>query len=205
MLAFTFSDFLIFPSKDSIEPYFQTFREFETIIKTKLIQYIPTGCNALPAIRKNINLPLRNKNSFKTCFLGRHNKVKGYQFLKDIFPKLQSAIPNIEVIVGGKEGPIFRPNSENWTELGWIDEPRALLEKIDVFILPNERTYFDLVLLEALSIGKIVLISNTGGNKYFEDKSAGILVYKSESDFIEKLKSLSELQKRKTRNAESKY
>ena len=48
----------------------------------------------------------------------------------------------------------------------------------DVFILPNKETYFDLVLLEVLSLGKIVIASKTGGNKYFKKINAkGIMVY----------------------------
>jgi glycosyltransferase involved in cell wall biosynthesis len=48
----------------------------------------------------------------------------------------------------------------------------------DVFVLPNKETYFDIVMLEVLSLGKIVVASNTGGNKYFKKINAeGIFLY----------------------------
>ena len=58
----------------------------------------------------------------------------------------------------------------------------------DVFVLPNQETYFDLVLLEVLSIGTIALVSNTGGNKYFDSEEyPGVIIYRDESDFDNKL------------------
>ena len=56
----------------------------------------------------------------------------------------------------------------------------------DTFVLPNKETYFDLVLLEVLSLGTPVVISNTGGNKYFEQfKMDGIKLFDTEKDAIE--------------------
>ncbi len=41
-----------------------------------------------------------------------------------------------------------------------------------------KETYFDLVMLEVLSLGKIIIASYTGGNKYFKSSFAkGVFTY----------------------------
>lgn len=42
-----------------------------------------------------------------------------------------------------------------------------LLQEVDVFVLPNRQTYYDLILLEVMRAGKPVLLTTTGGNKHF--------------------------------------
>lgn len=60
-----------------------------------------------------------------------------------------------------------------------------------MFILPNRETFFDLILLEVMSMGIPVLLSNTGGNKYFKRfGNRGIILYKNESDAVEKILAL---------------
>ena len=61
--------------------------------------------------------------------------------------------------------------------------------------MPNEETYFDLILLEVLSLGKIIIASRTGGNKFFEKIDApGVMLYSNEEqaiELIEKVKNMS--------------
>lgn len=55
-----------------------------------------------------------------------------------------------------------------WIELGFIYNTQELLSQSDLYILPNRETYFDLVVLEILRSSTNLLLSNTGGNKYFQ-------------------------------------
>lgn len=41
-----------------------------------------------------------------------------------------------------------------------------LLKEVDVFILPNQKTYFDIIALEILRAGIPLVTTYTGGNKY---------------------------------------
>ena len=45
-------------------------------------------------------------------------------------------------------------------------------------MLPNRETYFDIAMLQTLSIGKCSVISNTGGNKEFTN-TPGVKLYDS--------------------------
>lgn len=85
-------------------------------------------------------------------------------------------MPEVYFIIGGKEEPLKRLEDSRWIELGWINT--LLLENIDVFILPNQQTFFDLVLTEVLRQGTPCIISNTGGNKWFTKQSwPGVLSF----------------------------
>ena len=49
--------------------------------------------------------------------------------------------------------------------------------------MPNKETYFDLVMLEVLSLGQIVVASYTGGNKYFAKyENSGIFLYNNNTE-----------------------
>ena len=54
-----------------------------------------------------------------------------------------------------------------WIELGWINYGNEVIANSDVFVLPNKETYFDLVALEVMRQGTPILMTKTGGNKYF--------------------------------------
>ena len=63
------------------------------------------------------------------------------------------------------------------------------MNAVDVVVIPNRNTYFDLVILEALSYGKIVITSNTGGNlSIASDTKALILFDNTETDLLEKIR-----------------
>ena len=63
-----------------------------------------------------------------------------------------------------------------------------------VFVLPNRETYFDLVLLEALSIGTCIVAANTGGNQYFSSFSEdGIFTYDTIAQAVVPMEQLSRM------------
>ena len=99
------------------------------------------------------------------------------------------------LVACGKEEPMKGLKNKNWIEIGWTKDADSYINMSDIFVLPNRETYFDLVLLEVMSIGKIVIASRTGGNKYFEKYDSGIFLYETEDEFIElvtKIKKMNE-------------
>lgn len=193
--AFEVSDVLVFPCREAMEPYIQTIDGFETLIKGKDVRFIPTGSIGLTPnttrelARKRFNITDDEK---AVCFIGRHSEVKGYDFLVESSSDVLQRRKDILFLVAGKENGQIRPQeSPRWRELGWID-PAELLLAADLFVLPNKRTYFDLVLIEALSVGIPILASATGGNKNVFDQTNAITLYTpgSRQDFVEKLEKL---------------
>lgn len=181
--AFERADYIHFPTVEAEECYYNTWDKYKEIHeknKEKYI-YIPTGINPVKVneskekIREKYNIP---EDAFLISYIGRHNEVKGYDKLKNIGNKIMEKNRNVYFLIGGKEEPMKGLDDEHWIEIGWTNTPHDLINASDLFILPNKETYFDLVLLEVLSIGKTVLVTNTGGNKYFKKfKDSGIFYY----------------------------
>jgi glycosyltransferase involved in cell wall biosynthesis len=105
--------------------------------------------------------------------------------LRKVGEKILHEDLNIYFLIAGKEEPLKGINNDRWIEAGWTNDPHSLIAAADVFVLPNKETYFDIVMLEVLSLGKIVVASNTGGNKYFRKINAeGIFLYNSINEAI---------------------
>lgn len=164
--AFNRADYIIFPCKDAEEPYYNSWEKYKDIHfknKDKYI-YLPTGINKVniyndkDSIRKRYNIP---QDAFVISYVGRHNEVKGYFKLKELGEKILARNNDVYFLIAGKQGDTKPLNNERWIEVGWTKHPHDYIAASDLFILPNKETYFDLVLLEVLSIR-----SKSINNKY---------------------------------------
>lgn len=180
--AFKRADYIVFPCREAEEPYFNTWPRYPEVRKEEKIRYLPTGI--APCCAKRSRSDVRNQygipdDAFLVCYVGRHNEVKGYpdliQAAKCVLERQSKKISSpsssqdIWFLIAGKEEPLCGLDDDNWIEAGWTDDPHSLIAASDVFVLPNRQTYFDLVLLEVLSLGIPVIASSTGGNKYFQN------------------------------------
>lgn len=177
--AYNRADLVMFPVPEAREPYInksQYHKQAFVEIESKTF-FVPTAINNLKnAPEKKFYLKKYDipDDAFKICYVGRHNEVKGYDFLKKIAKKTWEKFPNAYFVIGGTESPMKGLCDSRWIELGWVNTCE-LLNEVDVFVLPNKETYFDIILLEVLRQGVPVIISKTGGNKWFVDKGvAGI-------------------------------
>lgn len=191
--AFRRADYIVFPCEDAEEPYLSSWNLYQKIHEDRKehYRYITTGIAPVSAkrdrlsIQEELSIP---KDSFIVSYAGRHNTVKGYDLLKDIGKVFLSLDNHNYIIVAGRIGPIKEPYYKNWIEIGWTTDPHSYIAASDVFILPNRVTYFDLILIEVMSLGKIALVSRTGGNKFFEKAGTkGIFFYETKEEAIEKL------------------
>ena len=187
--AFQRADYLVFPCPEAEEPYYNNWSDYEKIkeLKKDKFKYVLTGikpCSAKVSrddIRRKFNIP---NDAFVVCYVGRHNKIKGYDILKKIGKNLLEN-PKVYFLVAGNESPLKRLDHERWIEVGWTNDPHSLIAASDVFLLPNRETYFDLVMLEVLSLGQIIVASKTGGNRFFEnEENGGIILYENEAEAI---------------------
>lgn len=216
--AFNRANYIIFPCEDAEEPYYKKWGEYKKIHKEneKKYRYMLTGTKECKTkispedYRKEKNIP---ENAFVISYAGRHNQTKGYGKLKQMGEKLLTQ-DDVYFTIAGKEEPLQGLEHPHWLEVGWTNDPHSLINASDVFVLPNEETYFDLILLEVLSLGKIIIASRTGGNKFFEKIDApGVMIYSNEEqaiELIEKVKNMSkqernELEKMNHRLFEEKF
>lgn len=186
--AFNRADYIIFPCSTADEPYLNKWSEYKDIKCKKIngFRYLLTGTISAKVISKRNTI--RNKysiplNAFVICYVGRHNKIKGFERLKEIGKIILDKYPNVYFLIGGTEFPYKGLKHDRWIEVGWTNEPHSLTNASDIFLLPNLETYFDLILLEVLSIGTPIIASNTGGNKYFKNEN-GIRLFESIEDCL---------------------
>lgn len=177
--AFDAADLIMFPVEQAKEAYTNRSALYEKCFKNNLSKfiYVPTAIvDNQSQKQENYKLNEIYKEKLKVCFVGRHSEIKGYDKLIQIADNVWGKSNEVAFIVGGQILKNSYPKNEKWLELGWV-KTSDLLKEIDLFILPNKQTYFDLILLEVLRQGVPVLISATGGNKWFENKSHGIFLY----------------------------
>lgn len=173
--AYEIADNIMFPAKEAREPYELLSDLYQDAFQKYNYKffYVPTALgNVEPKfdnnhILTNYRIP---SSALKICYIGRHNAIKGYDLLKESAKKLWEKGIEAYFVIGGKEGPLYRLEDKRWIELGWVDTA-TLLNEVDLFVLPNQNTYFDLIMLEVLRQGTPVVASYTGGNKWFQNKN----------------------------------
>lgn len=183
--AFRRAKYIMFPTIYSSEPYLVDKKLKEILISKKnVIKCCPTATLDVTLEKKDNryfnNLCGTPVTNFNIVYLGRHNEVKGYDDLKEIAKVVFSKNKNVSFIIGGVQGPIESLQHEQWVELGWTNKAAEIIRNADVFILPNRQTYFDLIALEVLRAGTPIIMTNTGGNKYFAEianDGEGIYLY----------------------------
>lgn len=174
--AISCADRMIFPCAEALDPYRETFPAIESFLDPKKISYVLTGIGEPARESLSPEIFKGKEDRLKMLYIGRHNEVKGYDFLSKAVPPLLDCY-QATMIVAGSQGPLFAPKHPHWVELGWISNAQDVIAQSDVFLLPNARTYFDLVALEVMAHGVPVLASKTGGNKKLAALSAGVILF----------------------------
>jgi len=200
--AYKSADYIMFPCAGAKEPYFKEPRVklvFEEI-KDKFF-YVPSAildyCVNNDCFQRFSELGIP-QNAFVITFFGRHNEVKGYDVLIEAGLRLLDTYDNLYILCAGK-GNIDPPSHPRWIELGFINNVDDLLSQASLYILPNKETYFDLITLQVLRAGVPLLLSTTGGNKYFQElpknEIDGLIYFPSEDidDIVRKACDIIEL------------
>lgn len=168
--AYDLADYIMFPCEGAREPYEKYPKMKRTFARNnhKFI-YNPSAILDLKVDESKmqkysvLGIP---QDAFVVTYFGRHISVKGYDILKEVGKRLLAKYENLYFLCAGK-GDIEPLRHQRWIELGFINNVNELLPQSSLYVLPNRETYFDLITLEILRAGVPVILSNTGGNKYF--------------------------------------
>lgn len=199
--AFMRADYIFFPCEEAEEPYYNNWDKYKEVkdAKRDRYRYLLTGtcqCTAKRStqdIRSQYNIPM---DAFVVSYVGRHNSIKGYDILKEIGEDILRKHDNVYFLIAGKEEPLQGLDNKRWIEVGWTDDPHSLIAASDVFVLPNRETYFDLVMLEVLSLGTIIVANNTGGNKYFSNTNTnGIILFNGITEAVRQVELVMQIDK----------
>lgn len=189
--AFKFADYIIWPCEEAIEPY-ESFLSKHSIKNDKFM-YVITASKELTFMktsndfRDKYNIPSHVK---VFSYIGRKNEIKGF----DIFCQIaQTMKKNQNVIfLSAGIGPIETPQQENFIDIGWTNDPGSVVNASDFVIVPNRETYFDLNVIQVMSLGKPIITTFTGGNRWFVNKNVDFIFFdiNNINDLIKKLDTL---------------
>ena len=170
-------------------------------VPVEKIVELPNGVEVTESMRRTsyaLNNPAR------IIYLGRLHKQKGLDTLLQAFQQLQRRRPEGSVylqLVG--DGPLREEletlaqqlEISDWVEFaGESDRVRAELEQSDIFVLPSRAEGLSNSLLEAMSCGLPVVVSDIPGNRdVIEDEENGLRFVMDDPDsLVEKLSVLLE-------------
>lgn len=170
LYAFNHADYIVFPCEGAVSPY-NKFFEDNNIDKNKLRYIITSSRPLIPKVsivdfKSKYSIP---KNKKIISYVGRKNKIKGFDIFCKIAEKLR--YDNRFYFISAGIGNIKAPIQDNFLDIGWTDDPASLVNSSDIQIVPNRDTYFDLGIIQALSLNTKIITTNTGGNSWFLDKN----------------------------------
>lgn len=190
--SYSLADALVFPTEYSMEGYYNTWPEFRKIIKNKKVYFCLTGTEKKEVslnkthMRQSLNIP---ENDIVFLFLGRFIKIRGYDILIEGAKKIFEQNHNIHFVVAGEQRQNPALEHENWHEIPFVTNPGDYINMADACITANRGSYFDLSMIEILSIGTPLISSSVGGYKWLKDKTDGVLFFEKEdvNGFIEQI------------------
>lgn len=156
----------------------------------------------IPEIIKEAKDIRNNFDGINFVFVGRLVGDKGVNELVEAFDRLSKENYNVQLyLVGGKEQDLDPIKSETLLTIeenpsifavGTQKDVRPYLKASDVFILPSYREGFPNVVLEALSMGLPVIVSDVnGGPDAVKDNFNGFVIPKKNQEALyEKMKLL---------------
>ncbi|MEM2045954.1 MAG: glycosyltransferase family 4 protein [Candidatus Bathyarchaeia archaeon] len=162
------SDGLIVPSRSALEDYFKGIPGRQKLFQLPIYE-IKSGVPKLVARRcRDEILPQWGvqPRSKVVGYFGRLHFHKGYDlFCRAAEIAHEEKYENLIFVAAGRgylPSPHYLPN---FRYLGYLTEELAdAVAAVDLVVVPNRVSYFDLFILEAMSLGKPVLTSRVGGN-----------------------------------------
>lgn len=177
--SYKHADAFIFPSEHARAIY-EAFPGFQKYSHNKIVKYVYTGApDRMQELDENDyreTIKIKEQDDI-VAYIGRHNYIKGYDLLVDAYQQIKK--DNCVVVCAGATSSIVYPDDSGWIELGYINDALRLMRDASVVVIPNRNTYFDLVIIEALSAGAIVVTSDTGGNIDISKETKGLQLFKS--------------------------
>lgn len=151
----------------------------------EVLSGVPTFENTVDKqmAREALNLPAAIK---VIGYFGRFNADKGFDLFLNAIQEMGQRSDVIFISAGA--GPLEPIEFPSYINYGWRSDIHVLMSACDAIVLPNRVTYFDLLPLEAMSIGRPVIASKVGGNVKLAEIADTVELFELEiDDFVSKL------------------
>lgn len=185
--AFERADIVVFPNEGCVPLY------KEVITANNDIKFILSG--AQKGYSKG-DIPSENiikSDKINLMYIGRRNEIKGFDIVLNTYREVYQQRKDLNLIIIGKGEKI---SEDGICDIGFSNNPIGWYNSVDYLINANRQSYFDLSIIEALSTGVPIIMSDNYGHKYYENKSPLIHTYDAQNcDGLKKIL-LGDLQKR---------
>lgn len=108
--------------------------------------------------------------------------MRGFDLYEKVAEKIINKHENAYFLAVGekREKPYIK--SDRWIEVGYTTSPGDYLNMSDAVVMANRGSYFDLGMIETLSLGTHLIAAKVGGYKYLEGKTKGVTFFEKESE-----------------------
>ena len=140
------------------------------------VQFSPVSKDEKQKMRKNLGLPI---DVPVAVFAGRLVSEKRVELLLDAWSDVVKEVSAELVVIGSgeEESRLIAKASPRVHYAGQIDNVSSYLQAADVFVLPSATEGLSNAMLEALSVGLGVIVTDVGGAPdVIEDGSNGLLI-----------------------------
>ena len=161
--AFARADVYVFPNEHAAKIYDSLFRP------SAKLEYVLSACQEA---RPRYVIPLDPRYVYY-LFIGRRIAIKGFDLVLDAFKAAYAIDNSLRLLVVGKGEPLEIPGV---LDIGYSDQPANWFAVCDYLVSANRQSYFDLSVMEALSLGTPLIITCTNGHKFFgEIETPGVI------------------------------
>lgn len=171
---------IIVPVREAVDAYFEGSSAMRERFLSLTFHDIPSGVQPMimttpPAeIRQRLGVTERQ---VLVGFFGRYDELKGFDRYLEVIRAAAARHPGRFAFISGGAGWLKPEGLPGYRDLGWLAEDVGdYVNATDVVMAPNQYTLFDLGILEAMSMGKVVLTSATGGNRWLSKITHGVVV-----------------------------
>lgn len=154
--AFARADYLVFPNEGVLGIY------APLILPRSRIKYLVTGAKQVESVQR---IPLDPTHTY-LLFIGRRNHVKGFDIMIEAFRRSRKDNSNLHLVIIGNGNPVIE---EGIIDVGFSSRPHDWINSCDFVVNCNRQSYFDLSILETLSIGTPLIMSTNHGHRVFAD------------------------------------
>jgi glycosyltransferase involved in cell wall biosynthesis len=136
--------------------------------------------DSISSLASNRIIDFKNRSDI-LLFIGRCENRKGFDYLLEIWKKVQVDFPTFNLVLIGDTIENQRKAStgtDNVRQLGFVSsiEKSELLAKAKIVVIPSRYESFGIVTIEALSFGTPVIVSRIGGLGNIAEESQSVLV-----------------------------
>ncbi len=171
---------IIVPVREAVDAYFEGSGGLREQFLGLTFHDIPSGVQPMTTttppeeIRQRLGVTERQ---VLVGFFGRYVEHKGFDVYLDVVRAAAARHPGRFAFISGGAGWLKPDALPGYRDLGWLAEDVGdYVNATDVVMAPNQYTLFDLSILEAMSLGKVVLTSATGGNRWLSKITQGVVV-----------------------------